>query len=136
MAVIQQITAAEAAGASIPPWNDVTYTIGTESGNVITVKCEILAYSTAIPLPIVFDAYLSEASDGEGLTSTALSADWADGGDGSLFFQISSGKYARWQTNDSGSCQIAMNHSGVRTLYLVILLPNGLLAVSDAITWS
>ena len=136
MAVIQQITAAQAAGASIPPWSDVEYTIGTESTNIITVKVEILAYSTAVPLPIVFDAYLSEASDGEGLTGTALSADWADGGDGSLFFQISSGKYARWQTNDSGSCQIAMNHSGVRTLYLVVLLPNGLLSVSDAITWA
>jgi hypothetical protein len=136
MAVIQQITAAQAAGASIPPWNDVKYTIGAESTNIITVKCEVLGYSAALALPIVFDAYLSEASDGEGLTGTALSADWADGGDGSLFFQISSGKYARWQTNDSGSCQIAMNHSGVRTLYLVILLPTGLLAVSDAITWA
>jgi hypothetical protein len=136
MAVIQQITAAQAAGASIPPWNDVAYTIGAESTNAITVKCEVLGYSSALALPIVFDAYLSEASDGEGLTGTALSGDWADGGDGSLFFQISSGKYARWQTNDSGSCQITMTHSGARNLYLVILLPTGLLAVSDVLAWT
>ena len=129
-------TAAQAAGAPVPGWNDITFTIGSESTNVITVKCEILGYSSALKLPIVFDAYLSEASDGEGMTGTALSGDWADGGDGSLFFQISSGKYARWQTNDSGSCQIAMTHSGARNVYLVILLPNGLLSVSAVIAFT
>ena len=136
MAVIAMTTAAQAAGAPVPGWNDITFTIGSESGNVITVKCEVLGYSSALKLPIVFDAYLSEASDGEGMTGTALSGDWADGGDGSLFFQISSGKYARWQTNDSGSCQIAMTHSGARNVYLVILLPNGLLSVSAVIAFT
>ena len=136
MAVIAMTTAAQAAGAPVPGWNDITYTIGTESTNIITVKVEILGYSSALKLPIVFDAYLSEASDGEGMTGTALSGDWADGGDGSLFFQISSGKYARWQTNDSGSCQIAMTHSGARNVYLVILLPNGLLSVSAVIAFT
>jgi hypothetical protein len=136
MAVIQQITAAQAAGASIPPWNDVTYTIGTESANAITVKCEVLGYSAALALPIVFDAYISEASDGEGLTGTALSGDWADGGDGNLHYQIVTGKAARWQTNDSGSCQITMTHSGARNIYLVILLPTGLLSVSDVIAFT
>jgi hypothetical protein len=136
MAVIAMTTAAQAAGAPVPGWNDITFTIGSESTNVITVKCEVLGYSSALKLPIVFDAYLSEASDGEGMTGTALSGDWADGGDGSLFFQISSGKYARWQTNDSGSCQIAMTHSGARNIYLVILLPNGLLSVSAVIAFT
>ena len=136
MAVIQQITAAQAAGASIPPWNDVAYTIGAESTNAITVKCEVLGYSSALALPIVFDAYLSEASDGEGLTGTALSGDWADGGDGNLHYQIVTGKAARWQTNDSGSCQITMTHSGARNIYLVILLPTGLLSVSDVIAFT
>ena len=136
MAVIQQISAADAAGASIPPWSDCAFTIGTESANAITVKVEILGYSTALPLPVVFDAYLSEASDGEGQTSTALSGGWADGGDGNLHFQFSTSKSARWQTNDSGSCQITMTHSGARTVYLCILAPSGLVVVSDAITFA
>jgi len=136
MAVIQQITAAQAAGASIPPWADCTFTIGTESANAITTKVEILGYSEALALPVVFDAYISEASDGEGLTGTALSGDWADGGDGNLHYQIVTGKAARWQTNDSGSCQITMTHSGARNIYLVILLPNGLLSVSDVIAFT
>ena len=136
MAVIQQITAAQAAGASIPPWADCTFTIGTESANAITTKVEILGYSEALALPVVFDAYISEASDGEGMTGTALSGDWADGGDGNLHYQIVTGKAARWQTNDSGSCQITMTHSGARNIYLVILLPNGLLSVSDVIAFT
>ena len=136
MAVIQQITAAQAAGASIPPWADCKFTIGTESANAITTKVEILGYSEALALPVVFDAYISEASDGEGLTGTALSGDWADGGDGNLHYQIVTGKAARWQTNDSGSCQITMTHSGARNIYLVILLPNGLLSVSDVIAFT
>ena len=136
MAVIQQITAAQAAGASIPPWADCTFTIGTESANAITTKVEILGYSEALALPVVFDAYISEASDGEGLTGTALSGDWADGGDGNLHYQIVTGKAARWQTNDAGSCQITMTHSGARNVYLVILLPNGLLSVSDVIAFT
>jgi len=136
MAVIQQITAAEAAGASIPPWNDVTYTIGTEAANAITVKVEILGYSEALALPIVFDAYLSEASDGEGQTSTVLSGGWADGGDGNLHFQFSTSKSARWQTNDSGSCQITMTQTGARTVYLCVIAPTGLVIVSDAITFA
>ena len=136
MAVIQQITAAQAAGASIPPWADCKFTIGTESGNAITTKMEILGYSEALALPVVFDAYISEASDGEGMTGTALSGDWADGGDGNLHYQIVTGKAARWQTNDSGSCQITMTHSGARNIYLVILLPNGLLSVSAVIAFT
>ena len=136
MAVIQQITAAQAAGASIPPWNDVTYTIGTEAANAITVKVEILGYSEALALPIVFDAYLSEASDGEGQTSTVLSGGWADGGDGNLHFQFSTSKSARWQTNDSGSCQITMTQTGARTVYLCVIAPTGLVIVSDAITFA
>ncbi len=136
MAVIQQITAAQAAGASIPPWNDVTFTIGTESANAITVKVEVLGYSSALALPIVFDAYLSEASDGERQTSTVLSGGWADGGDGNLHFQFSTSKSARWQTNDSGSCQITMTHSGARNVYLCIMMPTGLLAVSDVIAFT
>jgi len=136
MAVIEMTTAAQAAGAAVPGWNDVTYTIGTESANAITVKAEILGYSTALPLPITFEAYLSEASDGEGMTGTALSGDWADGGDGNLHYQIVTGKAARWQTNDSGSCQITMTHSGARNVYLVILLPNGLISVSDVIAFT
>ena len=136
MAVIQQITAAQAAGASIPPWNDVTFTIGTESANAITVKVEVLGYSEALALPVVFDAYLSEASDGEGQTSTALSGGGADGGDGNLHFQFSASKSARWQTNDSGSCQITMTHTGARTVYLCILAPTGLVIASDAIAFT
>jgi len=136
MAVIQQITAAQAAGASIPPWNDVTFTIGSESANAITVKVEVLGYSEALALPVVFDAYLSEASDGEGQTSTVLSGGWADGGDGNLHFQFSTSKSARWQTNDSGSCQITMTHSGARNVYLCILAPTGLVVVSDVIAFT
>ena len=136
MAVIPMTTAANAAGAPVPGWNDVTYTIGTESANAITVKVEILGYSEALALPIVFDAYLSEASDGEGQTSTALSGGWADGGDGNLHFQFSTSKSARWQTNDSGSCQITMTHSGARTVYLCVMLPNGLISVSDVIAFT
>jgi hypothetical protein len=136
MAVIQQVTAAQAAGASIPPWADCTFTIGTESANAITTKVEILGYSSALALPVVFDAYISEASDGEGLTGTALSGDWADGGDGNLHYQIVTGKAARWQTNDAGSCQITMTHSGARNVYLCILAPTGLVVVSDVIAFT
>jgi hypothetical protein len=114
----------------------VTFSIGTESANAITVKVEVLGYSDALALPIVFDAYLSEASDGEGQTSTALSGGWADGGDGNLHFQFSTSKSARWQTNDSGSCQITMTHSGARNVYLCIMMPTGLLAVSDVIAFT
>ena len=136
MAVIEMTTAAQAAGAAVPGWNDVSYAIGSASANAITVKCEIMGYSTALALPITFEAYLSEASDGEGMPGTALSGDWADGGDGNLHYQIVTGKAARWQTNDSGSCQITMTHSGARNVYLGILLPNGLLSVSDVIAFT
>jgi len=136
MAVIPMTTAANAAGAPVPGWNDVTYTIGSEAANAITVKVEVLGYSEALALPIVFDAYLSEASDGEGQTSTALSGGWADGGDGNLHFQFSTSKSARWQTNDSGSCQITMTHTGARNVYLCVMLPNGLISVSDVIAFT
>ena len=86
MAVIQQVTAAQAAGASLPPWADCTFTI--------------------------------------------------DGGDGNLHFQIVTGKAARWQTNDAGSCQITMTHSGARNVYLCILAPTGVVVVSDVIAFT
>jgi hypothetical protein len=76
---------------------------------------------------------LSDNSDGSTLISAAHSSGWAIGTAG-LKIDIQANKAANFITDSSGAFNINITETGTKTAYLVVVLPNGKLAISTAIT--
>lgn len=114
----------------------VSYTIGTEATNAITVNVQVkdgnggdLAERKALPY------YLATNATGDTVATTAPNGGLAVGTDGQVIEWTAniSGMYI---TESDGDCDIVITDSGTPTFYLVSVLPNGSLAVSDAITFA
>jgi hypothetical protein len=114
----------------------VEYSVGTEAANVINVALQFQdANGIDVAVPVGCKFYL--ADDSAGLTPSATAPDGgiAIGTDGALI---------EWAANLSGivvseadgDVDIDITESGVATWYLVVVLPNGKLDVSAAITFA
>jgi hypothetical protein len=111
-----------------------TITVGAETGgNTINVAIQLtdptganLAKSAALV------AYLSDDAAGLSITATGPSTETAIGTDGDLGVLLTKKVYL-FVSEADGSIDVDVVESGSATWYLVLVMPNGSLVVSDAI---
>jgi hypothetical protein len=113
------------------------FTVGTEAANVINVAVQFNdADGVAMAKASSVSFYLADDAAGQTPSSSAPDGGIAIGTDGALI---------EWAANLSGlitseadgDVDIDMTHAaGAATWYLVVVLPNGDLAISDAITFA
>jgi hypothetical protein len=112
-----------------------TFTIGAEAGNVINVGIQLkdaagsdMAIRNSLPF------YLSADANGDAIATAATSL--AIGTDG-LMIEWVSNSSGMLTSEADGDIDINVGDaSGVATYYLVLVLPNGKLSVSAAITFA
>lgn len=129
MAVIEEVSA---------KLSNVTYTIGAEATNAITVAVQLNGPDPAQSLPGVgvVEMWLSDVSTGIGLNGTAPSGGVAAGTDGAVLTAYTAGKHWSAQSEVDGDIDIVLTETSVDTWYLATKLPNGTIKVSDAITFA
>ncbi len=116
---------------------DAGFTIGAETANVITVAVQ-LRYdkSQADSVRRSVFAYLSDDANGDSIVATAPDGGWAAGTDGVLI-PIVSGKAAQLVSESDGDIDVAITHAaGAKTVRLILVMPNGRLVASSAITFA
>jgi hypothetical protein len=114
-------------------------TVGTEAaGSIINAAVQLIDKDNGneIAERIGIYAYLSDDAYGNSVVSTAPDAGWAIGTDG-LLIPVVANKAALFITENDGDLDINITHAaGAKTCYLVLVMPDGQLYVSGAITFS
>lgn len=116
------------------PWNAVI-TVGTETEDVINVSIQlkdVAAADMAVRSSVL--AYLSDDANGDSIAATAPSGGVAVGTDG-LAIPVVAGKCLQLVSESDGDIDLDVEESGADTWYLIIVLPNGKLVASEAITF-
>jgi hypothetical protein len=115
---------------------DVDFTIGTEAGNDINVAIQLNdAAGTALATRAAVMAYLSDDANGDSIAATAPDGGWVIGTDGVLIPVVAN--KAAWLVSEAdGDIDVTITESGADTFYLIVVLPNGKLAASGAITFA
>lgn len=117
--------------------HDVTFTVGDEATNVINVAAQCVdSEGNAIAESVALQYYLSDNADGSTLTSnSAHSSAPAIGTDGLLLPSGNDSQVSGTVVSEAdGDFDIDFTDTGTGTVYLVVVLPDGSLAVSGAIT--
>lgn len=112
------------------------FTIGDEDTNAINVGIQLNdGNGAALAVRGSVFAYLSDDENGDSIAATAPSGGWAIGTDG-LLIPVVANKAAQLVSESDGDIDITITESSADTFYLVIVLANGKLAVSGAITFA
>jgi hypothetical protein len=116
---------------------DASFTIGTEAANIINVAVQ-LKDADAVNLAAIksLRIYLSDNTTGNNFIATAPSGTVVIGTNGALYDVGGNKKVFQVITNSSAQFDINITEVGVKTLYLVLVLPNGALKISSAITFA
>jgi len=114
-----------------------SFVIGAETGgNTINVGVQIKdANGADIGTRQQLRAYLSDDANGDSIAGTAPSGGVAIGTDG-LAIPVVAGKAFLLTTEADGDIDLNVVEAGVATWYLIIVMPNGKLAPSGAITFA
>lgn len=113
-----------------------TFTIGTEGTDAINVAVQLKnAKGQALVTRTSIFAYLSDDANGDSIVATAPDGGWAIGTDG-LLIPVVASKAAHLVTESDGQVDVTITHSGAKTCYLVLVMPDGALVVSGAITFA
>ena len=114
----------------------VTYTIGTEAADEIIVSCQFTdADGDDMANYVGVRQYL--ASDSTGQVVEAAATTLAVGTDGTILVEETSNAIWTAVSEIDGDLDIVIgNAGGADTLHLVTILPNGVLAISAAITFA
>lgn len=113
-----------------------TLTPGAEAVNVINVAIQLQdgnAADLAVRGSVM--AYLSNDANGDSIATTAPDGGWAIGTDG-LLIPVVANKAAILVSEADGDIDISITESGAATWYLILVLPNGKLVASTAITFA
>ncbi len=113
-----------------------TITVGTESANAINVAIQLTdANGADMAVRSSVRVYLSDDANGDSIAATAPTGGIAIGTDGVL--EETTADKAGFATSESdGDIDITITDTGTPTFYLIVVLPNGKLAASDAITFA
>jgi hypothetical protein len=116
--------------------NDVEMVVGAEAAHVINVALQLKDeagedYAARGSV----QAYL--AADANGDTPNTTAPDGVDviGTDG-LALPIVAGKHFQLVSESDGDIDLDITESGAATMYLIVILPNGTLVASEAITFA
>lgn len=121
--------------------SSVDFTVGAEAADVINVAIQLKGEGTPGVQGADLDesaavlAYLSDDSDGSSLAATAPSGGIAIGTDGLAIEHIADKAFLLVSEAD-GDIDLDITEAGADTWHLVVVLPNGDLAISDAITFA
>jgi hypothetical protein len=115
----------------------VGFTIGAEAGgNTINVAMQLKdANGADLAVRSNVFAYLSNDANGDAIATNAPSGGWAIGTDG-LLIPVVTNKAARLTSEADGDIDVTITEAGAYTVYLAVVLPNGKLNVSGAITFA
>lgn len=114
-----------------------TFTIGAKQTNTINVAVQLLdAQGNKPAAPVVGDFYLSDNSDGSTLTATATTSSLAVGTNGVLLDILVAGKMGRILSKSDGTFDInVIQTASPTTYYFVMVMPDGSIVVSTAVTF-
>lgn len=104
--------------------NDVTFTVGTEAANAITVAVQLATGVSDIAERAAVIVYLS--SDVNGDTPIAAQTSLACGTDGSLLGTLTAATSLVCLSEADGDIDIVVTDTGVYTRYVNVVLPSGL----------
>lgn len=111
-----------------------TIVVGSESTNVINVAIQLEdADGDDLAAQANLFAYLSDDANGDSVVATAPDGGVVIGTDG-LAIPVVADKAFRLTSESDGDVDLNITESGAKTEYLVLVMPNGSLVVSDAIT--
>lgn len=110
--------------------------VGAEGGNAINVAIQ-LKDSAGADLAVRGSvlAYLSDDANGDSIAATAPDGNVAIGADG-LLIPVVADKCFQLVSEDDGDIDIDIGESGADTWYLILVMPDGKLVASDAITFA
>lgn len=116
---------------------NVAFTIGAEAADAIKVTIR-LRKTAADPIANrdVVRCYLSDDVNGDDVTAAAPSGGVATGASGFILAEEVANIVWTQQTGSAGACDVDITEVGAKTFYLVIVLPDGRIAVSGAITFA
>jgi len=114
-------------------------TVGSEgTGSIINVAVQLFDRDNGNELAerVGVMGYLSDDAYGNSVVSSAPDGGWAIGTDG-LLIPVVTNKAAQFVTENDGDLDVNITHAGAaKTVYLVLVMPDGQLYVSGAITFS
>lgn len=117
------------------PW-DADFVVGSEGANKINVGIQLKDVAGAdLAVRGSVKAYLSDDANGDSIVATAPSGGAAIGTDG-LAIPVVAGKAFDLVSESDGDIDIDITEAGTKTCYLIVVLPNGKLVASDAITFA
>lgn len=112
------------------------FTVGTEAANVINVAIQLndnLGNAIATRASVL--AYLSDDANGDSVAATAPSVGVSVGTDGLCIEYIANKAFLLTSESD-GDIDLDIEEVSVDTWYLVLVMPDGSLSVSGAITFA
>lgn len=116
---------------------DVTFTVGAEAANVVNVAAQLVdSDGNSVEAIHVLQVYISDAATGIGVCATAPNGGIAIGTDGVILGEDVANKIEIIQTDATGAFDIDVTESGSDVFYTAVVLPNGQIAVSDAMTFT
>lgn len=113
-----------------------TITVGAENAGVINVGIQLTDDANddlAVRGSVL--AYLSDDANGDSVAAAAPSGGVAIGTDG-LAIPLVAGKTLQLTSEADGDIDLDITEASAKSFYLVLVMPNGTLAVSDAITFA
>lgn len=114
----------------------VQITVGDEADDSINVAVQLLDDAgNALTAAAVVDVMVL-GSTGDALVSTAPDGDVAIGTDGAIITEHVADKYLRVLTDDTGAFDLDIGEAAAATFRLRVVLPNGYVVTSSAITFA
>jgi len=110
----------------------VKWTIAVEAANIINVGALLKGNNGVVAVR----GYLSDSAAGAGLVATAPSGAVAIGTDGVLWDDGVAKKTFNLLSTSGGAIDINITEAGVKTLYVVLVMPDGSLAISPAVVFA
>jgi hypothetical protein len=106
------------------------WTMGAKVGNVFTPNLKVLD-GDGLPIAeaTVLDVYLSSTAGGIAIATGAPSGGWAVGTTGKLLASVVTNLYGKFQTDVSGSLDIAVTQTTGVSFYICAVLENGAILI-------
>lgn len=116
----------------------VGFTIGAETGgNTRNVALQLRDQNgKSLAVRGSVEVYLSDDADGGSLAAAAPSGGFAIGTDGLILTEFTANKHAKIISEADGAIDIDIVEAGAATWYLIVVLPDGTLLPSGAITFA
>lgn len=116
----------------------ISFTVGAEAGDVINVAMQLTTPDGGNLATVgTVELYLSDSATGDGVVAVAPDTGVAIGTDGAILTEFTADKHLRVSSESDGQIDVDIAHAaGAKTLYVVAILPDGTIAVSDAVTFA